>query len=202
MDMDEVRNFEFRENNAIMESIKTILEELGEDSNREGLKGTPYRWAKAAEEWFGGYGIDPKDVLNRAFTEKADMVIEGPISFFSHCEHHIAPFYGKIWIGYIPSGVVTGLDKMVKLVEIYSRRLQIQERLTSQIADAMMDCLQCKGVMVVCKAFHMCVSSRETKNASTKTITSAARGIFLDPKEGRTPKEEFLSLIKGDMDNV
>jgi len=192
MDMSEIRQNNLRNNEKIKEAIKTILKEIGEDPDREGLQRTPFRWAKAAEEWFGGYNKDPKEVLNRTFTEKSDLVIEGPIQFYSMCEHHIAVFYGHIWIGYVPNKYVTGLDKLIKLVEIYSRRLQIQERLTQQIADAMMEYLDCKGVMVVCKGNHLCVGSRETKNQSTKTITSAVRGIF---EKDSILRAEFLSLI-------
>ena len=134
MEMVECRQ-NLRDNKKIQDAVKTILEEIGEDPNREGLKRTPYRIAKAYEEWFGGYGIEAKDVLNRQFTESCGIVLEGPISFYSHCEHHVAAFFGMVWIAYIPKKYVTGLDKLVKLVEIYSRRLQIQERLTQQITD-------------------------------------------------------------------
>lgn len=192
MDMTEIRQIGLRDNQVIKDAVRCILQEIGEDPDREGLERTPFRIAKAYEEWFGGYDKDPTDVLNRTFTEKSEMVIEGPIGFYSHCEHHMAPFYGKVWIGYIPSEYVTGLDKMIKLVEIYARRLQIQERLTSQIADAMFDNLSCVGVGVICKAYHLCVSSRETKNQDTYTTTSAIRGA-LEKKEVR---DEFLSLIK------
>ncbi len=193
MEMEEIRQKNLRNNLKIQEAVRTILQEIGEDPEREGLKRTPFRVAKAYEEWFGGYNKDPKEVLNRTFTEKSDLVIEGPIQFYSHCEHHIAPFYGHVWIGYIPDKYVTGLDKMVKLVEIYARRLQIQERLTEQIAEGMIKGLECRGVIVVCKANHLCVGSRETKNQSTQTITSAVRGIF---ETDSTLRNEFLSLIK------
>ena len=195
MEISEVRQ-DLKNNYIIQEAVRHILCSIGEKPDREGLKRTPFRYAKACEEWFGGYAVNPEKVLNRSFTESSDMVIEGPIKFFSHCEHHIAPFYGEIWIGYIPKKVVTGLDKMVKLVEVYSRRLQVQERLTEQIANTMFKTLDCKGVMVVCKAYHLCVSSRETKNPSTYTITSAIRGVFAKPPKGHNPREEFIRLIK------
>lgn len=182
-----------RDNKKIQKAIETILTEIGENPNREGLQRTPYRVAKAYEEWFGGYNKKPENVLNRTFTESSDMVIEGPIKFFSHCEHHLAPFYGKIWIGYIPEKRVTGLDKMVKLAEIYSRRLQTQERLTTQIADAMMNVLKPQGVVVVINAYHLCVSSRETRNPSAHTTTSAVRGVFEREHKARG---EFMRLIK------
>lgn len=192
MEMSECRK-DLRNNKKIQNSIETILKEIGENSNREGLKNTPYRVAKAYEEWFGGYGLKPEDVLNRQFTETCGIVIEGPISFYSHCEHHIAPFWGNVWIAYIPKDYVTGLDKLVKLVEIYARRLQIQERLTNQIALGLMKCLDCQGVMVIIDAKHLCVSSRETKNDTTKTITSEVLGIF---KTNNSSRQEVLNLIK------
>jgi len=191
MEMTECRQ-ELKDNKKIQEAIKVILKEIGEDPNREGLLRTPFRYAKACEEWFAGYQFEAKDVLNRQFTESCGIVIEGPISFFSHCEHHIAPFYGNAYVAYIPSHSVTGLDKLVKLVEIYARRLQIQERLTQQIADGLFKTLECKGVMVVITAKHLCVCSRETKNASSNTVTSEVRGVFEDDLGAR---EEVLKLI-------
>lgn len=184
MEMDELKYPNLRNNEKIQNAIKTILVEIGEDPKREGLERTPYRWAKAAEEWFGGYGMKPEDVLNREFTEHSDLVVEGPIKFFSHCEHHMAPFYGEAWIGYIPDKTVTGLDKMVKLVEIYARRLQTQERMTEEIANAM-KILKPLGIIVVVKAYHLCVSSRETKNPTTYTTTSALRGLFKTDTKAR-----------------
>jgi len=191
MEMKECRK-ELKDNEKIKEAIKVILKEIGEDPNREGLQRTPFRYAKACEEWFAGYDFEAKDVLNRQFTESCGIVIEGPISFFSHCEHHIAPFYGNAYVAYIPDKHVTGLDKLVKLVEIYARRLQIQERLTQQIADGLFDTLACKGVMVIVTAKHLCVCSRETKNASSNTVTSEVRGVFENDIGAR---EEVLKLI-------
>ena len=192
MEMDECRQ-KLRDNKSIQQAVKTIIKEIGEDPEREGLKQTPFRIAKAYEEWFGGYGIEAKDVLNRQFTESCGIVLEGPISFYSFCEHHMAQFWGDAWIAYIPDKFVTGLDKMVKLTEIYARRLQIQERLTQQIADGLYTNLQCKGVMVVIDAKHLCVSSRETKNDTTRTITSEVRGAFENDLGAR---KEVLDLIK------
>jgi len=182
-----------RGNQKIMDAIKVILKEIGEDPNREGLVDTPKRIAKAYEEWFGGYGFKAKDVLDKQFTESCGIVLEGPISFSSHCEHHLAAFWGVIWLAYLPNKYVTGLDKMVKLVEIYSRRLQIQERLTQQIADGLFKNLKCLGVMVIIDAKHMCVSSRETKNDTTRTVTSEVRGVF---KDNLGARQEVLDLIK------
>jgi len=192
MEMSECRGV-LKDNKKIQESIKTILKEIGEDAEREGLQRTPFRYAKACEEWFGGYKFKAKDVLNRQFTESCGIVIEGPISFYSHCEHHIAMFYGNAYIAYIPKKYVTGLDKLVKLVEIYARRLQIQERLTQQIADGLYDTLDCAGVMVVVAAKHLCVCSRETKNATSNTVTSEVRGAF---KTDSMARNEVLELIK------
>jgi len=193
MEMNECRQH-LRDNKKIQEAIVTILKEIGEDPNREGLARTPYRYAKACEEWFGGYEFEAKDVLNRQFSDTCNgIIVEGPISFHSHCEHHIASFWGEAWVVYIPDKYVTGLDKMVKLVEIYARRLQIQERLTQQVADGLYKNLQCKGVMVVVKAKHLCVSSRETKNDSTLTVTSEVRGVF---KEDMNARQEALKLIE------
>ena len=191
MEMSEFRQ-ELKDNKKIQDAVKTILKEIGDDPNREGLQRTPFRYAKACEEWFSGYKFKPEDVLNRQFTESCGIVIEGPISFFSHCEHHIALFYGNVYVAYIPDEHVTGLDKLVKLVEIYARRLQIQERLTQQIADGLFDTLKCKGVMVVITAKHMCVCSRETKNATSNTVTSEVRGLFEDDLGAR---QEVLKLI-------
>jgi GTP cyclohydrolase I len=196
MDMSEIRQNNLRNNEKIKEAIKTILKEIGEDPDREGLQRTPFRWAKAAEEWFGGYNKDPKEVLNRTFSEKYDnMVIMRDISFFSFCEHHIIPFYGTVDIAYIPNKYITGLDKLIKLVEIYSRRLQIQERLTEEIANAIWKILKPKGVMVIVKAKHLCIGSRETRNQTTDTVTSAIRGVFANPPKGHNPREEFLNII-------
>jgi len=182
-----------RNNKTIQSSIKNILKEIGEDPSREGLKRTPYRVAKAYEEWFGGYKFDAKDVLNRQFAESCGMIVEGPISFHSHCEHHLASFFGSAFIAYIPKKYVTGLDKLVKLVEIYARRLQVQERMTNQIADGLYENLDCLGVMVVVDAKHLCVSSRETRNDTTRTVTSEIRGIFVN---NASAKQEVLDLIK------
>lgn len=191
MEMIECRQ-DLKNNKKIHQAVRTILEEIGEDPDREGLQRTPFRVAKAYEEFFSGYQFEPKDVLNRQFTESCGIVIEGPISFFSTCEHHMVCFYGNAWISYIPKKHVTGLDKLIKLVEIYARRLQVQERLTQQIADGLYKTLDCKGVMAVITAKHLCVCSRETKNATSNTVTSEVRGIFCDDLGAR---QEVLKLI-------
>jgi len=195
MEMKECRK-DLKDNKKIQDAVKVLLEEIGEDPKREGLVRTPYRVAKAYEEWFSGYDFTAKDVLNRQFTESCGIVVEGPISFFSHCEHHIAPFYGNAYIAYIPDKHVTGLDKLVKLVEIYSRRLQIQERLNQQIADGLYNTLDCKGVMVVVVAKHLCVCSRETRNASSNTVTSEVRGILDDDLGARNETLKLMDISK------
>jgi len=191
MDISEIRQKGLRNNKNLQRAIRVILDEIGEKPDREGLQRTPFRYAKACEEWFGGYFKDPKKVLNRTFTEKSDLIIEGPISFYSHCEHHISPFFGEVWVAYVPNKYITGLDKLVKLVEIYARRLQIQERLTQQIADSLMEVLKPEGCMVIVRANHLCIGSRETRNQTTRTITSAIRGVFLKPEL----RNECLQLI-------
>ena len=192
MEMKEIRQ-DLRNNEKLKDAVKVILTEIGEDANREGLERTPFRYAKACEEWFGGYNKNPEEILDRVFSEKYDsMVIMRNISFFSHCEHHCTPFFGSVDIAYIPDKYVTGLDKLIKLVEIFAKRLQIQERLTEQIADSIWKILNPKGVMVIIKAKHLCIGSRETRNQTTDTITSAIRGCF----EKQEIRMEALNLLK------
>lgn len=183
---------DLRNNKKIQEAIKTILQEIGENPERDGLKRTPFRVAKAYEEFFGGYKFKPSGVLDRQFAESCGIVVEGPISFYSTCEHHLVQFIGYVYISYLPDKYVTGLDKLVKLVEIFARRLQVQERMTNQIADGLCKNLKCKGVMVIIDAQHLCVCSRETRNDTTRTITSEVRGVF---KTNATARKEVMSLI-------
>lgn len=194
MEQVEIRQDGLRDNVRIQEAVKAILEEVGENPHRAGLERTPYRFAKACEEWFGGYNKTPNEVLDRTFkTSNKEMVIVKDISFYSFCEHHIAPFFGKVTIGYIPNGKVVGLDKLVKLVEIYAQRLQIQEQMTEQIADGLAKVLNPLGVMVIVKARHLCMSMRETRT-DAETITSAVRGSF----KQEITKGEMISLIKNE----
>jgi len=181
-----------RTNKVIKDSIKNILKEIGEDPNREGLKRTPYRVAKAYEELFGGYKFEPKHVLNRQFAESCGIIVEGPITFASTCEHHLLPFFGHAFLCYIPKKYVTGLDKLIKLVQIYARRLQVQERMTRQIADGLYNNLDCLGVLVLIDAKHLCVSSRETKDDTSYTQTSEVRGVF---SSNPSAKQEALDMI-------
>ena len=163
----------------IEQGVRLLLEGMGEDPNREGLLGTPDRVARMYEEIFGGLGKDAAEYLSKTFESSSqDLVLEKDIDLFSTCEHHLLPFYGKAHIAYIPNGRVAGLSKLARAVEVYARRPQIQERLTAQIADAMMAHLQPKGVMVVIEAEHMCMTMRGVKKPGTKTMTYACRGCM------------------------
>lgn len=187
------------------DAVKQLLETIGENWYREGLLETPKRVAKMYEEIFGGYSIDPKELLEKTFSEDAGiegaddqpnyqqgMVIVRDIKFYSHCEHHMVPFFGKTHIGYIPSNRVVGLSKLCRVVDAYARRLQIQERLTKQIADCIVDVLNPQGVMVVVEAEHLCMKMRGIKNPCADTVTSTVRGIF----EKAEARSEFLQLIR------
>lgn len=174
--------------------ITRTLEHLGENPLREGLIDTPKRVVKMWNEIYAGYKKDPKELFKAVFESTSDeMVIVKEIPFYSHCEHHMVPFFGKVAIGYIPNGKVLGLSKFARLVEIYAKRLQIQEVLTTQIADNIVKYLQPKGVMVVINAEHLCMSMRGIKKPGSNTTTSATRGVFRDEHETR---QEFLNLIK------
>ena len=165
------------------EAIKTIIEWVGEDPEREGLKSTPRRVIKAFKEYFQGYKEDPAEYLKKTFTEVEgydDMVIEKNISIRSHCEHHIAPIIGVAHVAYIPSKKVVGLSKLARVVEAFSKRLQTQERLTMQIAKTIMDVLQPRGVAVTIDASHQCMTSRGIKKENTTTITNYFLGAFKD----------------------
>lgn len=174
--------------------IKEILKLIGENVDREGLLETPARVARMYEEIFSGYEVDPRDVLGVTFDEKhEELVIVKDIGYYSQCEHHMAPFFGKVHIGYIPSGKIAGLSKFARLVDAVTRRLQVQERVTSEIADIMEEVLHPHGVMVVVEGEHLCMCARGVKKPGSKTITSAVRGSFRSDAALRT---EFMSLIK------
>lgn len=180
----------------IRELIRDILQKIEPDTyTREGLVGTPNRVARAYDELFGGYSIDPKKTLGTTFEEgfEKEMIIVRNISFSSHCEHHMVPFIGKVHIGYIPDKKMVGLSKMVRLVDCLSRRLQVQERLTAQIAQTIEDVLDPLGVMVVVEAEHLCMKIRGVEDACADTVTSAVKGAFRQNVETRA---EFLSLIR------
>jgi GTP cyclohydrolase I len=175
--------------------VKEMLTLLGEDPRREGLVRTPLRVAESLKYLTQGYKQDVKEILNHAvFKEPYDeMVIVKDIEIFSLCEHHMLPFYGKAHIAYIPNGKIIGLSKIPRLVEVFSKRLQVQERLTTQIAECLMKALQPKGVAVVIEALHLCMSMRGVKKADAYTITSSMLGAFRRDARSRS---EFLSLIR------
>jgi GTP cyclohydrolase IA len=175
--------------------IRELLKELGEDPDREGLERTPDRVAQALTYLTSGYRADIRDVLNSAlFSEEYDeMVVVKDIDFYSLCEHHLLPFFGKCHIAYMPSRKIIGLSKMPRLVEMYSRRLQVQERLTTQIAQTIEEVLQPRGVAVVMEALHMCMLMRGVEKQNSKAVTSAMLGAFRDRPETRA---EFMELIK------
>ncbi len=178
----------------IEKAIALLLEGIGEDVNREGLLDTPKRVARMYEEICGGLEEDAKEHLERTFTSTNDeMVIEKDITFYSLCEHHLMPFFGKAHIAYIPNGKVVGLSKLARTVEVYAKRPQIQEQLTVQIADAIMENLNAKGVMVYLEAEHLCMSMRGIKKPGSKTVTTACRGLFL---ENEALKQQMLFALK------
>ena len=163
----------------IKKAVVMLLEGIGEDPDREGLLETPDRIAKMYEEICGGMTVDAKEHLSKVFTVDSDeMVVERDIHFYSMCEHHMLPFFGKVHIAYIPKGEVVGLSKLARTVEVYARRLQLQERMTAQIADAIMDCLNPAGVMGGCEAGHLCMTMRGVKKPGTKTVNVVTRGVF------------------------
>ena len=165
------------------EAIKTIIQWIGEDPNREGLLSTPKRVVKAFKEYFKGYSEDPKKFLSKTFTEVEgydDMVIEKNISVQSHCEHHMAPIIGVAHVAYIPSEKVVGLSKLARVVEVFSKRLQTQERLTMQIAKTIMEVLKPRGVAVTIDAAHHCMTVRGIKKENTTTVTNYFIGAFKD----------------------
>lgn len=163
----------------IKEAVLLLLEGIGEDVNREGLIDTPERVARMYEEIYGGIYEDAGEHLSKTFTaQNNEMVIEKDIVFYSTCEHHLMPFYGKAHIAYIPDGKVVGLSKLARTVEVFAKRPQIQEQMTAQIADAIMEHLKPKGVMVVLEAEHMCMTMRGIKKPGSQTVTMVSRGEF------------------------
>ena len=177
----------------IEKAVKLFLEGIGEDCTREGLAETPKRIANMCEQLFGGYEQDAEKHLSRTFhADTGNMVVEKDITFYSVCEHHFLPFYGKVHIGYIPDGKVVGLSKLARTVEVFARRAQIQEQLTEQIADAVMQSLQPKGVMVMIEAEHMCMTMRGIKKPGSKTVSAVTRGAF---EENEKLQNMFFRMI-------
>ncbi len=177
-----------------IEAAKLLIKASGDDIDREGLQETPVRFAKAWSFWTQGYHQDPADVMKVFDNPSLDqLVIVKDIEFYSMCEHHMAPFFGRVHIGYIPDGKVLGVSKFARLTQIYARRLQIQEKLTKQIADDIMKYLQPQGVGVVIEAEHLCMKSRGVQTQNSSMITSEMLGIFRDEAPLR---QEFLRLIE------
>lgn len=186
--------FPDEKDDEVQEHITRIMQYLGEDTSREGLIETPKRVQRAIDEIFAGYKQNPKDLM-KTFTQGTceEMVILKNCEFYSTCEHHMFPFFGHISIGYIPNKKVIGISKLARLVDLYSKRMQIQERMTTQIADTIMKELDARGVYVVCEGVHFCMRSRGVKKQDASMITSAVRGVF---KKDAKARQEFLSLVK------
>ena len=178
----------------IKEAVRLLLEGIGEDPDREGLLQTPERVARMCEELYGGLSEDAGEHLSRTFVSgSSQMVIEKDIAFYSTCEHHLLPFFGKAHIAYIPTGQVVGLSKLARCVEVYARRPQIQEKMTEEIADAVMEHLRPEGEMVMITAEHMCMAMRGVKKPGSKTVTMAVRGSFAEKEELRSM---FFQLVQ------
>lgn len=181
---------------TIEQATRMLLKGIGEEQHREGLLDTPIRVARAWGEWTSGYGIDPADVLT-AFKDGSErydeMILEKNLPFYSHCEHHLAPFFGVAHIAYIPNGKIVGLSKLPRVLDIFARRLQVQERLTAQVADALMEHVHPKGAAVMIKARHLCMESRGIRQQGHETITTALRGVFLKQPDTRA---EFLESVR------
>ncbi len=182
---------------AAEEAVRTLIRWAGDDPAREGLLDTPGRMVRAFEEYFEGYRLDPHEILRRTFEETNgydEMVVLRDIEFLSHCEHHIAPIVGRAHIGYLPNQRVVGISKLARVVDVYARRLQIQEKLTTEIADAIERVMQPRGVGVVIEAVHHCMTTRGVRKEGVRMVTSRMLGTFRsDPKTRR----EFLSMIGG-----
>ncbi|MCR4605570.1 MAG: GTP cyclohydrolase I FolE [Eubacterium sp.] len=178
----------------IEEAVRLFLEGIGEDVSREGLVDTPKRVSAMCDEIFGGYEKDAKEPLSKVFTsETTNMVVEKDIRFYSVCEHHLLPFFGTVSIGYIPGEKVVGLSKLARTVEVYARRAQIQEKMTAQIASAIQEELNPRGVIVLAKAEHMCMSMRGVSKPGTTTVTYKTTGVF-DTDDSL--KEHFFKMLE------
>ena len=178
-------------------AVRTLIEWAGDDPDREGLVGTPERVVRAYEEFFAGYFEDPVAMLTTTFEETADydeMIVMRNIRLESHCEHHIVPILGKVHIGYLPSNRVVGISKLARVVEVFAKRMQIQERLTAQIGDTIQEVLQPRGVGVVIEAAHQCMTTRGVRKPGVSMVSSHMLGSFRDDP---TTRQEFLSIIGG-----
>lgn len=182
------------EQNKIKEAVKLLLEGIGEDITREGLLETPDRIARMYEEIFQGLEEDSAIHLSKTFhVENNEMVLEKDIVFYSTCEHHLMPFYGKAHVAYIPNGKVVGISKLARTVEIFAKRPQIQEKMTGEIADAIMNYLKPQGVMIMVEAEHMCMTMRGVKKPGSKTVTVVSRGIF---EKDNTLRNTFFNMLR------
>ncbi|WP_428739260.1 GTP cyclohydrolase I FolE [Sulfurimonas sp.] len=192
--MSENKNTEFEN------AIKLIMQHVGEDPSREGLLDTPQRVRKAFEFMYGGYKENPEEILSSALftTSNDEMVLVKDIEFYSNCEHHLLPIIGHVHVAYIPNGKVVGLSKIPRVVNVFARRMQIQEQLTEQIADAIMTTIEPKGVAVVVQARHMCMEMRGVEKINSTTTSSALRGLF---KSDNKTRAEFFSLINSPSGN-
>jgi len=175
-------------------AIRTLIEWTGDDPDRDGLAETPSRVARAFEEFFAGYGQDPVEILQKTFEEIEgydEMIALRGIRFESHCEHHMAPIIGQAWVAYVPNGLVVGISKLARFVEVYARRLQIQEKMTAQIANTINDVLKPQGVGVIIKASHHCMTTRGVNKPDSDLVTSRMLGCFRD---NPLTRQEFLSM--------
>jgi len=181
----------------VRDAVRTILSYIGEDPDREGLQETPDRLIRSYAELYGGYDMDPEPIL-KTFADGGEdndeMVVQRNIPFFSMCEHHMLPFVGVAHVAYLPDERILGLSKLARLVDVYARRLQVQERLTTQVTTALMNILEPKGAACVIHATHMCMSQRGGNKHHSETVTSSLKGCFRDP----ATRAEFLSFIRGD----
>lgn len=180
---------------AIAQHVEQLLAHIGEDANREGLKRTPHRVGEAMQFLTQGYHQDPEAILRAALFEEdyRQMVVVKDITFYSLCEHHLLPFFGKVHVAYIPNGKITGLSKIARVVDVFARRLQVQERLTTQIKECIQNTLNPLGVMVVIEAEHLCMQMRGVQKQNSVTTTSDFTGAFNRPET----REEFINLIRG-----
>ncbi len=178
-----------------LEAVRTLIRWAGDDPDREGLVATPDRVVRSYDEFFAGYAKDPREILATTFSEVEgydDMIVMNDIRFESHCEHHLAPIIGKAHVGYLPDKRVVGISKLARLVDMYARRLQIQEKMTVQIADTLQEVLQPRGVAVVVEAAHQCMTTRGVHKPGTALVTSRMLGVFRDDP---TTRREFLAIV-------
>lgn len=182
----------------VEQAVRTMIRWAGDDPTRDGLRDTPGRVARAFEEYFTGYAQDPTEILQKTFEEIEgydEMIVLRGVRFESHCEHHIAPIVGRAWVAYIPQGRVVGISKLARVVDIYAKRLQIQEKMTAQIANTISDVLKPQGVGVIIKATHHCMTTRGTHKPGTDLVTSRMLGVFRD---NALTRQELLGLANSD----